>query len=114
MLTRAAVAVPPKKPFASTTAELAPMREAVTAAKTPVQLPPRTQTSTSSVKKGVKILAYRDGKIKLRVRTKFFALYGRDPSVVVPADAPAPLGSYFQIRKEFPLDLTLEAPFAFK
>ena len=90
------------------------MREAVTAAKTPVQLPPRTQTSTSSVKKGVKILAYRDGKIKLRVRTKFFALYGRDPSVVVPADAPAPLGSYFQIRKEFPLDLTLEAPFAFK
>jgi hypothetical protein len=74
----------------------------------------RPQTPTSSVKKGVEILGYRDGKIKLRVRTKFFALYGRDPSVVVPADAPAPPGTYFQIRKEFPLDLTLEAPFAFK
>lgn len=74
----------------------------------------RPQTPTSSVEKGVEILAYGDGKIKLRVRTKFFALYGRDPSVLVPADAPAPPGSYFQIRKEFPLDLTLEAPFAFR
>jgi len=74
----------------------------------------RPRTPTSSVQKGVEILAYGEGKIKLRVRTKFFALYGRDPSVLVPADAPAPPGSYFQIRKEFPLDLTLEAPFAFK
>lgn len=78
----------------------------------------RPQTPASSVTKGVEILAYHDGKIRLRVRTKFFALYGRDPSVLVPADAPAPApapaGSYFQIRKEFPLDLTLEAPFAFK
>lgn len=72
------------------------------------------QTPSSSVKKGVEILAYRNGKIKLRVRSKFFALYGRDPSVIFPEDAPAPAGSYFQIRKKFPLDLTLEAPFAFK
>jgi len=74
----------------------------------------RPQTPTSSIRKGVEVLAYGDGKIKLRVRTKFFALYGRDPSVLVPADAPSPPGSYFQIRKEFPLDLTLEAPFTFK
>ena len=74
----------------------------------------RPRTPTSSIKKGVEVLAYEDGKIKLRVRTKFFALYGRDPSVIVPADAPAPPSSYFQIRREFPLDLTLEAPFAFK
>jgi len=26
------------------------------------------------------------------------------------ADAPAPKNSYFQIRKNFPLDLTLEVP----
>ena len=62
----------------------------------------------------MEVLHYGDGKIKLRMRTKFFALYGRDPSVLVPADAPSPPGSYFQIRKEFPLDLTLEAPFVFK
>ena len=74
----------------------------------------RPQTPTSSFKKGVEILTYGNGKIKLRVRTKFFALYGRNPSVLVPADAPAPPSSSFQIRKEFPLDLTLEAPFAFK
>jgi hypothetical protein len=74
----------------------------------------RPQTPTSSVEKGVEVLQYGDGKIKLRVRTKFFALYGRDPSILVPADAPSPPGSYFQIRKEFPLDLTLEAPLVFK
>lgn len=72
------------------------------------------RTPTSSVKEGVEIKAYLDGKIKLRVRTKFFALYGRDPSIRVPADAAAPEESYFQIRKEFPLDLTIEAPFAFR
>lgn len=74
----------------------------------------RPQTPTSSVEKGVEVLQYGDGKIKLQVRTKFFALYGRDPSILVPADAPAPPSSYFQIRKEFPLDLTLEAPVVFK
>jgi hypothetical protein len=74
----------------------------------------RPQTPTSSLKEGVEILSYADGKIKLRVKTKFFALYGRDPSVLVPADASSPPGSYFQIRKPFPLDLTLQAPVIFK
>jgi hypothetical protein len=70
----------------------------------------RPQTPTSSIGKGVEVLTYGDGKIKIRVRTSFFALYGRDPSVLVPADAPSPPGSYFQIRRQFPLDLTIEAP----
>jgi len=74
----------------------------------------RPRTPTSSIREGVQVLAYGDGKIKIRVQTGFFALYGRDPSVLVPADAPSPPGSYFQIRKKFPLDLTLEAPFKFK
>ncbi len=74
----------------------------------------RPRTPTSSIREGVEVLAYGDGKIKLRVQTKFFALYGRDPSVLVPADAPSPPGSYFQIRRSFPLDLTIEAPFSFK
>jgi hypothetical protein len=71
----------------------------------------RPQTPVSSFTDGVEILAFGDGNIKLRVKTEFFALYGRDPSVLVPADAASPQGSYFQIRKKFPLDLTLEAPF---
>jgi len=74
----------------------------------------RPQTSRSSFRDGVEILACGGGKIKLRVKTKFFALYGRDPSVLVPADAPSPKGSYFQIRKQFPLDLTIDAPLAMK
>ncbi len=74
----------------------------------------RPQTPTSSVKKGVTILAFRDGKMTVRVRTKFFALYGLDPSIPLPADAPAPVDTYFQIRREFPFDLRLEAPVTFK
>ena len=70
----------------------------------------RPQTPMSSFEKGVEILSSADGVLKVRVQTKFFALYGRDPSVLVPADAPSPAGSYFQIRRETPLDLTLEAP----
>jgi hypothetical protein len=73
----------------------------------------RPQTPTSSFKEGVEILAYGDGRIKLQVKTSFFALYGRDPSILVPADAPSPPGSYFQIRRPFPLDLTIDAPVAF-
>lgn len=74
----------------------------------------RPQTPTSSFDKGVTFLAFGNGKIKLRIETRFFALYGRDPAVLVPADAPSPPGSYFQIRQNFPLDLTLEAPVSFK
>ena len=70
----------------------------------------KPRTPVSSFKKGVEIVEYRDGVIKLRIRTNFFALYGRDPSVLVPADASMPKSAYFQIRQAFPLDLTLEAP----
>jgi hypothetical protein len=74
----------------------------------------RPLTPTSSVEKGCEVLEYRDGKIKVRVRTRFFALNGRDSAVLVPADAPAPHDSYFKIRKGFPLDLVIEAPVEFK
>jgi hypothetical protein len=67
-------------------------------------------TPTSSINRGVEIVAHADGRIRLRVRTPLFALQGRDPSVMVPADAPAPAGSFFQIRRPFPLDLRLDAP----
>jgi len=74
----------------------------------------RPRTPVSSFSKGVEVLAFSDGKLKVRIQTGFFALSGNDPSVLVPADAPSPAGSYFQIRKPFLLDLTLEAPFKFK
>jgi len=74
----------------------------------------RPRTPTSSIRSGVKVLSYGKGRMKVRVHTKFFALYGRDPSVLVPADAPSPPGSYFMIRKAFPLNLTIDAPYKFK
>lgn len=74
----------------------------------------RAQTPTSSIRKNagaVEFLKTGDGRISFRVRTRFFAIYGTDPSVLVPADASAPKGSYFQVREPFDLDLTIEAPF---
>ena len=70
----------------------------------------KPRTPVSSFKRGVEIVEFRDGVIKLRIKTQFFALYGRDPGVLVPADASMPKSAYFQIRQAFPLDLTLEAP----
>lgn len=67
-------------------------------------------TPSSSIRRGVEILSSGNGRIRLRVRTPLFALQGRDPAVMVPADAPAPAGSSFQIRRPFPLDLRLDAP----
>jgi hypothetical protein len=71
------------------------------------------RTPRSSFGEGVEILAYGNGRIRLRVRTSFFALYGRDPSVLVPADSRAPAGSFFQIRRSIPLDLTIDAAVTF-
>ena len=74
----------------------------------------RPRTPVSSFKDGVEFVSLEDGQLTLKVKTKFFALYGRNPNVLVPADAPSPKGSYFQIREPFPLDLTLTAPLTMK
>lgn len=56
---------------------------------------------------------FTGGLATFRVQTEFFAIGGRDPTVSVPADAPSPPGSFFQLRRKFPLDLTLSALVAF-
>lgn len=73
----------------------------------------RPLTPTSSFDKGVELVSLADGRASFRVQTEFFAISGRDPAVLVPADAPAPPGSFFQLRRRFPLDLTVSAPVAF-
>lgn len=73
----------------------------------------RPLTPTSSFEQGVELVSLADGRATFRVRTEFFALSGTDPTVIVPADAPAPEGSFFQLRRRFPLDLTLSAPVTF-
>lgn len=71
------------------------------------------RTPKSSFKEGVEVTALEGGKITLKVKTGFYALYGTDPKAMalVPADAPAPESAYFMLRKPFKLDLTLTAPF---
>ena len=75
----------------------------------------RPLTPSSQVEQGVEILSLEKGRIRLRVRTRFFALQGQDPEAIrrLPADSPAPAGSSFQIRRSFPHDLILEAPLQF-
>lgn len=72
----------------------------------------RPLTPSSHVEQGVEILSFGKGRIRLRVRTRFFALYGHDPEAIrrLPADARAPAGSTFRIERSFPLDLLLDAP----
>lgn len=69
-------------------------------------------TPISSFSEGVEFLSLSNGKVSLRVKTSFFAIYGSDRRIIsqLPADSAAPLGSYFQVRRSFPLDLTLTAP----
>lgn len=70
----------------------------------------RLLTPTSSFDKGVELVSLAAGRATFHVKTEFFAISGRDPAVLGPADAPAPPGSFFQLRRRFPLNLTISAP----
>ena len=72
---------------------------------------PKIRTYFIHDKEAIAITSFEDGKITLHVETEFFALYGRDPSMSNPGDAIMRPGSYFQILRAFPLQLTVEAPF---
>lgn len=74
----------------------------------------KPQTPTSSFSKGVELVEYGKGKMKVAIKTNAFALYGRNTAVLVPADAPTPEGAYFQIRQDIPIQLTITAPVQFK
>ena len=77
------------------------------------EIKPRTPVSSLRKASGaVEFLEAGDGRISIRVKTHFFALYGRALGILVPADAPMPPGTYFQIRQNFDLDLSMEVPFA--
>lgn len=69
----------------------------------------RPLTPSSSFTTGVEFVSFSDGIVKLRVKTSFFAIYGIDRRVEVLEDAPTPEGAFFEVRKSFPLDLTLTA-----
>lgn len=73
----------------------------------------RLLTPASSFDQGVELVSLAAGRATFQVKTEFFAISGRDPAVLVPADAPAPPGSFFQLRRRFPLALTISAPVAF-
>jgi hypothetical protein len=68
------------------------------------------QTPKSSFEEGVEITAFDGKHIELKVTTTFFAVYGTKPACPEVMDAPTPEGCYFQVRRDFPLTLTLNVP----
>jgi hypothetical protein len=72
------------------------------------------QTPVSSFRDGVELVSLEQGVLKIHVQTNFFAIYGRNPSVPLASDAPAPKDAYFQLREKLLLDLTLSAPLSVK
>lgn len=68
----------------------------------------RLQTPRSSFKEGVTLESWKDGVLRIRVQTEFFAAYGRRTDIRIPADARMPKGTYFQIRQPIKADLVIE------
>lgn len=68
------------------------------------------QVPVSSFEEGVTITGFSGSKISLKVQSRFFAIYGSRTDVDPPADAGMPQGTYFQLRHNIPMDLTLELP----
>jgi hypothetical protein len=70
------------------------------------------QTPISSFTNGVIIESWAKGVLRIRVKTRFFAIYGYRTDIDVPADAPMPESSYFQIPKSISADLTIVGKFS--
>lgn len=68
----------------------------------------RLMTPVSSFKDGVILESWKDGVLRLRVTTRFFAASGRRLDVEVPADAAMPPDSYFMIRQPVQGELVVE------
>ncbi len=66
------------------------------------------QTPRSSFRQGVSIESWKDGVLRVRVQTQFFAINARRTDILVPADAAMPKASFFQIRRPIRADLRIE------
>lgn len=71
----------------------------------------RLQTPASKFSDGVTFEKLENGVLTIRVQTEFFAVYGQRTDIVVPADAPMPAGTFFEIRKPVKADLLIEGAF---
>ena len=56
------------------------------------------QTPVSNLKHGIKIISFQNGRLHLKVETRFFAIYGKMGGLRVPADAA--IGTSFEVRKD--------------
>lgn len=73
------------------------------------------QTPMSAFSDGITLEDYDPNTqiLKIHIQTKFFAIYGNDNSIQLMADAPAPEGSYFQLRQNAQGDIKLHAKLDF-
>jgi hypothetical protein len=70
------------------------------------------QTPESPFERGIEITAYDGRRIALKVRTSFYSLRGQRRDCHPPADAPTPHECFFEIVRNIPLDLSVDAPIA--
>ena len=68
------------------------------------------QTRESPFDRGIEITAYDGRRIALKVRTSFYSLCGQRRDCHPPADAPMPPECFFEIVRDIPLDLSVNAP----
>ena len=71
------------------------------------------RTPVSSLKNGVKIISFQNGRLHFKVDTRFFAVYGKIRGLRLPADASAPIGTYFQVRKDIHGLIDVNMPLVF-
>ena len=81
----------------------------------PPQWKLRPQTPMSSFSDGVTLEKYDPSTqtLKLTIQTNFFAVYGNIPQEHPIMDAPAPKGTYLQVRQDFQGDIQLNAKLDF-
>lgn len=73
----------------------------------------RPMTPQSSFREGVEIRELKDGLATIAIKTSCFALSGRVREELLgpqPADAGLPPGTFFQLRKNIPLEILIQAP----
>jgi len=78
----------------------------------------RTGLSTpiSSFSKGVTFESLKNGRLRIRIKSRFFAINGQQTArhCEPVMDAGSPKGCFFQVRQNVPFEFVLDMPFQLK
>jgi hypothetical protein len=66
------------------------------------------ETPSSHITEGITVAEVSEGRLVINIKTRVFAIYGRDMRIVVPADAPTPKHGFFALREDMSFDVTFD------